>query len=163
MKQINDASFNRIINDYGNQVLKICYFYVKDYYIAQDLTQETFICVYEKYGSLRDKAYEKNWIVKIAVNKCKNYLKTVKNTPLFLDDQHHIPSSDQYENILNTNVITYQIMQLPEKYKEVVILYYYEQFQIKEIAQILNEKENTILQRLKRAREKLKPLLEEVL
>ena len=163
MKRMDEASFNQLIKKYGNQVLQICYLYVKNYHTAQDLTQETFIRVYNKYYTLRDKTYEKTWIMKIAVNTCKNYLKMIKIVPLSLNDQYQVPSPDHYDVLLNTNAVTSYVVQLPEKYKEIVMLYYYEEFSIKEISQILKLKETTVLQRLKRARQKLRPLLEEVL
>lgn len=74
-----------------------------------------------------------------------------------------IKAEDIYEKLLDKNAISVEIMKLSPKYREVILLYYYQQLSVKEIAVILNKKETTILQWLKRAREQLKPLLQEVL
>ena len=71
-------------------------------------------------------------------------------------------AKDLYETLLENEMISQQIMKLSPKYKEVILLYYYQELCVKESAGVLNQKESTILQRLKRARAHLKPLLKEV-
>ena len=71
--------------------------------------------------------------------------------------------NNNYDQLLDKNTITFEIMKLPVKYRDVILLYYYQELTVKEIAFVLKQKESTILQRLKRAREQLKPHLQEVL
>ena len=163
MKKLDEDSLNRLISEYGNQILRLCYLYLQDYYAAEDVTQETFLRVYEKYDSLKDRSSEKNWIIKIAINLCKNYLKKHHHHIEPLDNHAELNVPDISEIYTRNHAICDQIKKLSGKYREVIILYYYEQISTKEIAQMLNQKETTVLQRLKRAREKLEPLLKEVL
>lgn len=66
----------RMMKKYGNQVLRICYIYLKDYNLSEDATQETFIKVYNKYYLFNGKSSEITWITKIAINICNDYLRT---------------------------------------------------------------------------------------
>ena len=163
MPNISEETLKRLISQYGDSVLRMCCLYLKDYQLAEDITQETFLRVYRKYDLFENRASEKNWILKIAVNLCKNYMITHWFKDICVDFFPEKEGKDLYETFLDKEMISRQIMKLPPKYKEVILLYYYQELSVKEIAGVLNQKETTILQRLKRAREHLKPLLKEVL
>ena len=163
MPNISEETFRRLVSQYGDSVLKMCYLYLKDYHLAEDITQETFLRVYRKYALFENRASEKNWILKIAVNLCKNHMRTHWFKDICVDFLPEKEAKDLYEILLDNEMISQQIMKLSPKYKEVILLYYYQELSVKEIAGILNQKESTILQRLKRARAYLKPLLKEIL
>ena len=63
---INEEIISRLINQYGNSILRMCYMYLKDYQLAEDVTQETFLQVYEKYETFENRSSEKTWITRIA-------------------------------------------------------------------------------------------------
>lgn len=154
---------DRIVQEYGDSVLRMCYLYLKDYQLAEDVTQETFIKVYEKIDTFRHDASVKTWIMAIAINLCKNQMRThwFRRTSL-----EHLPepeAKDAYGEVLKNHVISKAIMRLQPKYREIILLYYYQELSVKEISNILGMKEATVLQRMKRAREQLKPFLKEVL
>lgn len=65
---INEEIISRLINQYGNSILRMCYMYLKDYQLAEDVTQETFLQVYEKYETFENRSSEKTWITRIAIN-----------------------------------------------------------------------------------------------
>lgn len=163
MPTINEETLTRLINQYGNSILRMCYIYLKDYQLAEDVTQETFLKVYENYKSFENRSSEKTWITRIAINQCKNCMRTRWFKHVRIDMISEITDNDNYDRILDKKVISLEIMKLPQKYKEVILLYYYQELSVKEIAFILNQKETTILQRLRRAREYLKPRLQGVL
>lgn len=163
MPTINEETLTRLINQYGNSILRMCYIYLKDYQLAEDVTQETFLKVYENYKSFENRSSEKTWITRIAINQCKNCMRTRWFKHVRIDMISEITDNDNYDRILDEKVISLEIMKLPQKYKEVILLYYYQELSVKEIAFILNQKETTILQRLRRAREYLKPRLQGVL
>lgn len=154
-----------LMNSYGNSVFRMCYAYLKDYQLAEDVAQETFIRVYQHYGEFRNQSSIKTWIIQIAINLCKNQMRTHwwKNRfhQMFMDVEEE--ATDSYDSILNGQLILEEISKLPVKYREVILLYYYQELTISEIAKILYMKESTIKARLVRAREKLKPRLREVL
>lgn len=149
-----------LIQQYGNSVLRMCYLYLKDYHLAEDVTQETFIQVYEKYGTFENRASIKTWIMQIAINRCKNQMRTQWFKRESLNVIPEIAVNDFYDEIFKKGTLLSEIMKLPIKYREVILLYYYQELSVKEISIVLNVKTTTIMQRLKRAREQLKPHLE---
>lgn len=156
-------NIDAIVEEYGNSVLRMCYLYLKDYQLAEDVTQETFIKVYEKIDTFRHDASIKTWIMSIAINLCKNQMRTHWFRRTSLEHFPELASKDIYGEILKNNVISMEIMRLQPKYREIILLYYYQELSVKEISTVLGMKEATVLQRMKRAREQLKPFLKEVL
>jgi RNA polymerase sigma-70 factor (ECF subfamily) len=158
----------RLINCYGDDVLRVAYLYVKDKHKAEDVFQEVFIKVLKKYDTFKGNSSEKTWIMKITVNTCKDYFKSfwIKRVLLNSDreEDREIYSQEYNDESLDDSVIKSiesrellnEVMNLPIKYKEVIILYYYEQFTTREISEMLKLPEGTIRTRLFRARELLK-------
>ena len=155
--KINEAVFKQLVTQYGNSILRMCYMYLKDYQLAEDVTQETFLQVWHKYETFENKSSEKTWITRIAINRCKNCMRASWFKRISIEELPEIFENDSSEMILNKGTISLKIMKLPQKYREVILLYYYQELSVKEISAVLNQKETTILQRLKRARECLKP------
>lgn len=154
-----DTEITRLITTYGNSILRMCFLYLKDIHLAEDALQDTYIKVYKNYSRFKGKASEKTWIMRIAINVCKNYLRSSwwkrKNEEVSLE------SITATENMVENDDLILEIMKLSYKYKEVILLYYYQELKIREIAQVLNIPESTVSVRLKRAREKLKISLED--
>lgn len=167
MKKNNNMEdyLTSLMDNYGNSVFRMCYAYLKDYQLAEDVAQETFIRVYQHYGEYHNQSSVKTWIIQIAINLCKNHMRTHwwkdRLQQVFLETEEAV--TENYDSVLNGQLILEEIGKLSPKYKEVILLYYYQEFKISEIAKILNVKESTIKARLVRAREKLKPNLREVL
>lgn len=153
-----------LMNSYGNSVFRMCYAYLKDYQLAEDVAQETFIRVFQHYEEFHNQSSIKTWIIQIAINLCKNQMRTHWWKNRFHQRiQEEEETVECYDSVLNGQVIFEEISKLPVKYREVILLYYFQEFTIREIAQVLDVKESTIKARLVRAREKLKPKLKEVL
>ncbi len=154
------------MNDYGDDVLRIAYMYLKDKYLAEDVFQEVFIKVYKNFYKFEKRSSEKTWIMTITMNACKDILRNSWFKRVFAFDYTDNPSiadnyvdanidnevinSIQYEKLLN------EVMNLPHKYKEPILLYYYEELSTTDISKILNVPEATIRSRLFRARKMLK-------
>lgn len=160
---LTEDTINELVSTYGNSVLRMCYLYLKDYQLAEDVTQETFIKVYEKIDTFENKSAIKTWIMRIAINLCKNQMRTHWFKRMAMEHIPEIASKDEFDKILDKDAISLEIMKLQPKYREVILLFYYQELPVKEISYILNIKEATILQRLRRAREQLKPSLKEIL
>ena len=75
-KKLDEMELQRMLEVYGNDVLRLCTLYLKDRHLAEDALQETFIKVWQKYHTYLGQANEKTWIMRIAINVCKNYLRT---------------------------------------------------------------------------------------
>ena len=71
-----NAVLLRLAREYGDSVVRMCCVYLKDYHLAQDVAQETFLQAARKYGALARTDSEKAWLMRIAVNRCKNELRT---------------------------------------------------------------------------------------
>ncbi|WP_317327115.1 sigma-70 family RNA polymerase sigma factor [Turicibacter sanguinis] len=157
----------RLIEDYGQDVLKIAYLYVKDQQLAEDIFQEVFYKVMKNYHKFEHLSSEKTWLIRITINTCKDLLRTswLRRVTTFgtLEEQNQT----QYEQPFDTtqsesnNELYEMIMKLPQRYKEVILLFYYEDFSYDEMAKILNIPKGTVQSRLARGREKLKKMMEE--
>ncbi len=161
---------NELMNENGDGVLHLVFTYVKNRTIAEDLTQEIFIKCYEKLEQFNYQASIKTWLYRIASNHCKDYLRSWHYRKLILNEKilDYIPSSskDVDAEVISKNEeesLTNAVMELPIKYREVVVLHYYEELPLAEISKITSVNVNTIKTRLKRAKEILKEhMIEEV-
>lgn len=157
----NDDIFKELVRKYGDSILRLCYLYLKDYHLAEDAAQDTFLKVYRNLKNFRNESNIKTWITRIAINECKNCMR--KNW--FGRERYEIPAEIQGENPFDLidvkESVTEVIQKLPLKYREVILLYYYQEHTVKEISEMLHLKESNVQQRLKRGREKLKTELKE--
>ena len=160
----NKELLENLIELYGNDVLRIATLYTQNPNIAEDIFQDVFLKVNKYLSSFKGKSSEKTWIIRITINTCKDYLKSAwKKKVVFIESLSESYSEDILDNNMsseNSNLIIKEILSLPLKYKEVIILYYYKDFSTLEIAKILSIPEATVRTRMKRARELLKEKLE---
>lgn len=159
---IDENTIKEFMDIYGNNILRMCFLYVKDYHIAEDITQETFIKVYEKYHTFKKNSDINTWIVSIAINQCKMFLRKHKLDTINLDDIS-ITYTESFLQNEQSRIILEEIYKLPKKYLDVIVLYYYQDLKIEEISKILKITQSAVKSRLKRAKEKLKPNLKEAL
>lgn len=149
---------SRMIQTYEKDLLRLCCVYLKDSSMAEDAVQETFLKAYKNLQSFRGESSEKTWLVRIAVNVCKDMQRTAWfrhiGRMVSIDDVQ-IPQELDVKSALVA-----EIMQLPGKLKEVVLLYYYEDMNLSEIAEVLNVSITTVHRRLEKARVLLKNMLE---
>lgn len=152
----------RIVNEYGDGLLRMCLLYLKDHAMAEDAVQETFLRAFRHQDGFRGESSVKTWITRIAINVCKDMLtdpwarhRSGEDLPDEATPEPSFSSEDRY-------VISGKIANLPPKYKEVILLHYYQELKLSEIAEILGESEATIKTRLKRARDMLRSELKGV-
>jgi RNA polymerase sigma-70 factor (ECF subfamily) len=158
----NTPNITEIMNLYGDDILRVCLLYLKDYHLAEDTTQETFIKVYQKLDTFNGKSSLKTWITSIAINNCKNALHRTKRETLSWDELE-VPYSEDFSKGETSTIVSREVANLPQKYLEVVTLYYYQELNIKEISQVLKVPQATVKTRLKRAKERLRTHLKEEL
>ena len=70
-----DQYLERLMQEYGDSIFRMCYLYLKDYHLAEDAVQETFIKAMKSYDSFAHKSSEKTWLIRIAINTCKNIMR----------------------------------------------------------------------------------------
>lgn len=155
-----------LIREYGNDVLRTAYMYVKDIHTAEDIFQEVFIKVNQKLSTFEGNSSIKTWIIRITINTCKDYLKSAYNrrvVPMMEYQEDSIVGESEYNEVEIQDInhlVKETVLSLPAKYREVVICVYFHEMTIAEAAQALNIAEGTAKSRLSRARQKLKELLE---
>jgi len=161
-----DTVVERLIEQYGQEVYKIAYFYMKETQLAEDVFQEVFYKVIKNYHKFNHQSSEKTWLIRITINTCKDMLRTswIKRVTTFgvwQDSEHEYEKPYDIEK-KETNKELYElIQQLPQKYKEILLLFYYKDLTYEEISEILQIPEGTVRSRLSRAREKLKKMMNE--
>jgi len=155
-----------LIRQYGNDVLRTAYMYVKDIHAAEDVFQEVFIKVNQKISTFEGNSSIKTWIIRITINTCKDYLKSAwsrRVVPMMEYQEDAIISETDYEEVERQDtkeLIKKTVLSLPAKYKDLVLCVYYNEMSLTDAAKALNIPEGTAKSRLSRAREKLKALLE---
>lgn len=132
--------------------------YVKNESTAEDIVQDVFIQFFKTYDQFDQRAQVKTYLTKMAINKCYDYLRSLtsrKNTWIKLLAQK---SAHSYElqSAMEESELMKHVLALPLKYREMIILYYYEDLSTVEIATLMSLSDNTVKTRLRRAREKLK-------
>ena len=145
----------RIIREYADMIYRIALQNLKNTADAEDIFQDVCLTLLTKNAPLFDDVHIKNWLIRVTINKCKNFSKSLwqnKTESLDLSRENPEATSDSIPEL---------VYSLPQKYRNIVYLYYYEEYTVPEIAEILGENKNTINSRLQRARKKLKEILEE--
>lgn len=154
------------MREYGNDVLRTAYSYVKDKFTAEDIFQEVFIKAYKSLDSFRNESSVKTWLIRITINAAKDYLKSAYNqkvVPMMDFKEDMLTSEDDFEEIENRDrdkQIRNTVMNLPEQYREVLLCVYYHDMSVAETAKSLNIAEGTVKSRLSRARDLMKNKLE---
>lgn len=168
-KAMKESEFYNIVKQYEKLVFSYCYSFVKDYQEAENLTQETFISFYKALNSFSGTAY-KAFLMKIAANKCKDYLKSAYKQRVFMCEDEYFSSLSQGDTTSRElikkedyKIIISCIEKLKEPYKSMAKSFYIDEISIDELAGELKLTKKTAQTRLYRARDKLKELLKEEL
>ena len=145
---------------YANRLTRLCFLYLGDYALAEDAVQETYLRAWRQWASFAGRSHELTWLSGIAINVCRN----IRRGRWFRITQG-APSLDSLPEATTTfepqdDTVILQVMALPVKYREVVLLHYYQELPVSEVARVLGTPKSTVTVRLKRARDMLRPVLE---
>lgn len=157
-----------LMHRYGDKVLRLAYSYLRDRHLAEDVAQEVFVRVFLSLERFQGKSSISTWIYQITVNLCRDLLRSQKHyhqgSPLEISPEagHQGPSlEDTVLAQMEYRELWQAIFALPVAYREVIWLYYYEQLDLKELAQVLGISQSAAKLRLYRARQHLRKLLQE--
>lgn len=142
-----------LIENNKQEMFRIAFGILKSAPDAADAIQDTALTCYEKINTLKNPSVFKAWLFKILTNRCRKILKERHKIQSFQELQEHdlIPGP---EKEVTDNIEFFRLMeQIDAKYRLVLLLYYAEEFSIKEIAELLGLNENTIKTRLSRGRD----------
>ncbi|MDE7422771.1 MAG: RNA polymerase sigma factor [Lachnospiraceae bacterium] len=150
-----EEEYIKIVEKFSDMIFRIAYqnlFHIND---SEDVVQDVFLkLLKQKDKCFNDYEHLKSWLIRVTINQCLDYKKSFfrKNTvPL---EDFEIPYEQEEKKILE------ELYQLPKDYRNILYLYYYEGYTIKEIAKILGKKQNTVNSKLTRGRNQLKKLME---
>lgn len=147
---------DRAIEIYSDTVRKICMLHLKNESDTEDIFQTVFMKYILYSGTFENGEHEKAWFIRVTINACKDYLKSFfRSRTVPLDEIAGIAKEmpEDHSEVLEA------VLSLPKKYKDVVYLYFYEQYSAVEISKILNKNVNTVYTLLARAKAMLKERL----
>ena len=151
------------LDQYGDMILRLAFSCLKNREDAEDVLQDVFVKLIEHHPRFESGEHEKAWLIRVTINICRNRLRSPWRRHKELDEAiSETAFVEQWDSVLEdeSGVMT-AVMQLPQKYQEVIHLFYYEDCSISQIAAILRKKESTVRSLLHRARAMLKDSLKE--
>ena len=175
VKMVQDGNdmlaFEILVRRYQNMLYNICFRFMTDRQDAFDCAQDSFIRAYENIRTFRHLSSFKTWLYRIAVNVCKNRLRScqyrtrkktvyIEDKTIDIEDCSNCPAQ-QYERERRQKIVQSAIDRLPFDQKQMIVLRDIEQLSYEEIEKITGFPSGTVKSKLSRAREKLKELLKD--
>lgn len=155
-----EEAMNQMVDAWQTPLLRLCYIQLRDQSMAEDAVQETFLKAFRSWDAFRGDCGEKTWLTRIAVNTCRDmqrggWLRHTDRrvTPDMLPEAIVPPAEDHQD-------LTLAVMNLPRKYREAIMLYYYQDMDTMEIGKALGIAQSSVSNRLRRGREMLRKALE---
>ena len=154
------ANYEDLYRRYATDVLRMCCFYLGNRQQAEDVTQDVFVKLLTTAPTLEE-GREKSWLLKVALNRCKDLWRGAwaKRVVLGSPQYELAPSPDTLGQREEEQALWQAVQSLPTAFRETVLLYYYENYSIGEIAQLLEISEGTVSSRLSRGRKQLEKML----
>lgn len=152
----SEADVEATIEQYADTVYRICICYLKNHSDCEDLFQTVFMKYMLYDGRFYSEEHKRAWLIRVTANACKDQLKTSfwkRREPLEVLADSATYLTEQQEEVIEA------VLGLPEKYRMVFYLFYYEGYSAVEIAEVLHKKENTVYSLLARGRKLLKTKL----
>ncbi len=141
-----------VLQRYGNMVYRLAYAKVQNVHDAQDITQDVFLKYIRAGNHFRDESHRKAWLLRVTINTSNTFLQSAWN-------RHRADlceAADMSTMQTESSDLKEAVAALPEAYRMVIHLYYYESLSVKEIGKLLHLSESAVKSRLFRARELLR-------
>ncbi len=153
----NEQDFKLTLTNYADTVNRICIVYLKNKADAEDIFQNVFLKYYSSSAHFVDEDHKKAWLIRVTINECKNLLKNFfRKNAVSIEEIAAIGVDSKFDEDYH---ITKAVLNLAEKYRTIIYLYYYEGYTAVEIGKMLNKNVNTVYSLLARGRELLKAVL----
>lgn len=152
-----EQDVNRVVEQYSDMIRRLCMIHLKNYADTEDIFQTVFLKYVLSSVSFENEEHEKAWFIRVTINACKDFLKSFfRSRIISLDDILDQPAEirEDHREVLEA------VLSLPQKYRDVVYLHYYEGYTAPEIGDILNKKVNTVYTLLTRSKQMLREKLE---
>ena len=157
-------SFEDIMTANYNTMLRIAIQHTGSRPEAEDIVQETFLKLLESGRKFRNPEHAKAFLIRSTVNRCLDYLKSARHQrclALTGLTENHLPAADGGIADDDTRAVLAAVGALRPEYRNVIYLFYFEEYSIREIAAILHKSSNTVSSWLTRARKQLKEVLQD--
>ena len=154
-------NLTRMVTQYQGALRRMCCLYLRDRTAVEDAVQDTFLKAYKHMDTFRSESMERTWLMSIAINTCRDMNRSawLRHTERRITPEElPLPAEPADEDSL---ALAQAIRQLPGKHKDVILLYYYQDMTIKEVAEALHAAPSTIAKRLEQAKDKLRSMLAE--
>ncbi len=152
-----------VVQKYADMVYRLAKIHSRNEYEVEDAFQEVFLKLFQNQESIISEEHLKAWLIRVTINQCHSMSKTAWNRHKVamesIQEQGEEPVTEEKEDF---SEVYEAVRELPDKYKEAIHLYYYEEYSIKEIASLLGKSESTIKTQLSRGRQLLEKKLKEV-
>lgn len=163
MKKYAGMEYEEVVRQFADDITRLCIVWTQNEEAAKDCFQNTFLKLYQVKKSFREVEHIKAWLYKVARNECIDYHRQFWNRNV---NMGYIPNENQKtDSIKIDNEETEQLLKalraLSLKYREVIVLYYYEEYNTTEIAEILHTSVNTVKSRLRRGTKKLADIIKQ--
>ena len=152
----SEESVNNAIAQYSDMIRRLCMLHLKNYADTEDIFQTIFLKYVLSSVSFENQEHEKAWLIRVTINACKDLLKSFfRSRTVSIDQIAEQPADLPPDN----REVLEAVLSLPEKYKDVVYLYYYEEYTAPQIGRILGKNVNTIYTILNRSKKILRDKL----
>ncbi len=151
--------FLAIADKYKDTIYRIALNYFGNRHDADDMVQDVLMKLYTSNKQFESEEHIRNWLIRVTVNSCRNTLRMPWRSRNVAFSE--LSATTTFEHQEQSDLFL-SVMGLPEKYRTVLYFFYYEDFSVKEISQLLKLKESAVTTRLSRARNQLKNKLAEV-
>lgn len=156
-----NKQFEILYRENSTGITRLCYLYLKNSALAEDAAQETFIKAYRKLGTFNHKSSINTWLSSIAINTCKNIIRQKDyNNRVSLDELSGLTDTQHTDKDTSISLAV-AVQNLPLDLRTVILLRYYRDLSIKDIAKITRFPETTVNYKLLKAKEILRSTLEE--
>ncbi len=154
----NEEEVNRVLDRYADMVRRLCVLHLKGHADTEDIFQIVFLKYLLHSADFESEEHEKAWFIRVTINACKDLLRSFfrsRTVPLDLLQEQLGLDREDGRDVLEA------VLTLPEKYRQVVYLHYYEGYTAPQIAALLGRNVNTVYTLLTRARKMLRDTLGE--
>ncbi len=157
--KISQEQFDFVYKEYAKELLQIAYGYTKNKEDSIDIMQNAYIAVLESNKRFESNEHIKYFLIRVTINESINFVKSYSKKKVLCNNDiiMNIPETKKDELPYDISEI---VNTLPEKYKTIIVLYYYDGMKIKDISKVLKMKESAVKKRLERARNLVKEIIE---
>ena len=154
MKELDAAEAERLVNAYSDLILRLSYAYLKSTQDGEDIVQSVLLKLLTGDRAFDSPEHEKAWVIRAAINACKDELRAYRRRAAPLEDAEQAPAPEPpRSDVLDA------VMDLPEKYRTAIYLFYYEGYSAREIADMTGRSETAVNAHLSRGRKQLRTML----